>query len=149
MFLIIANPVIERLWLPKRFAGAAENLVRFAGRVSLPTLHNLAQRVVWHRPENGVDVIGHHDPSVEAIALAIEEAQCSRGEIADFRPSEPAFAFALVQIRLQLAEVIPRFIVVGKIKVVSRLVTENRFRRWNILSGGRAYAQQAHESSQN
>ncbi len=107
MFLVTTDPVVEGFRLPERLARPSENLVRLAGRESLPALRDAAQRMTRHRPEHDVNVIGHHDPRIQPVALAVEEDQGAGYKVTDLRSLQPARAGVPVQTSFNLAEVFP------------------------------------------
>src|ERR1035441_3588314 len=67
--LLIADVAVEIIVFPEHPL-AAQNPVRFLGSISFPALEDFAQ---GHLPDlnEGVDVIGHHDPGQEPILHAI------------------------------------------------------------------------------
>src|SRR5713101_5938727 len=98
MFLISTNPVIERLRLPEGFEGAIEQLVCLTRGVPLPALHDAAQRVIRHRPQYSMNVIWHHHPRIQPIALVREETKRARDQVCDFSPPKRAVATAFVEV---------------------------------------------------
>ena len=60
-----------------------------------------------HRPDNDVNVVRHHDPRAEFVALPVEMLQCAGDQAGDFRLAQPARAVSGVQQRLDLVA-IPR-----------------------------------------
>src|SRR5437879_4734809 len=107
MFFIITNPMIERFRLPERFACAAKKLIGLSTRVTFPTLNDLAQGLVWHRPEHDMSMIWHHDPGVQMIALACKVLDSINYQLSDLWLTQPALSAATVEVSLNLPVIIP------------------------------------------
>src|SRR5215469_1954581 len=106
MFLIVANPMVKRLPLPERVTSQFKDFVDFARRETLPALHDLTHRIVWHRPKNNVNMVGHDYPRIQSIAFAIEELQSSRGQIRDIGSPEPTTPLTFVEKAFQFPEIV-------------------------------------------
>ena len=97
MFGVVADPMVIRFRLPERFTGALQNFVGFAGGESLPTLDDGAKGVIRRRAKNRMDMIRHHDPFIESVAVPVKKRQSSGNKISNCRTFQPAFTFAFVQ----------------------------------------------------
>ena len=84
-----------------------QNLVALARGVSLPALQDHAQGVVWHGPQDHMNMIRHHDPRAKFVALAVKKFQRVRNQAGDLPFAQPARAVSGVQQRLDLVA-IPR-----------------------------------------
>jgi len=107
MFRLVTNPVVKRLRLPKPRAATVQQTVGARGRELFPTFHNVADSVIGHRPEHGVDVIRHHHPGIEPVALVVEKANGFGNQVGNVRSAQRAFADAGIQIPFDLARVFP------------------------------------------
>lgn len=101
---IVANPVVERFALPKSIAGTTEQFVRFPRSEALPTFQDVAQELIRHRPHHDVNVIGHHHPFAQFVALAIEVHQSLVDQRTDLRFPQMTLTCSLVEIPLHFTQ---------------------------------------------
>ncbi len=106
MFFVIANPVVKRFSLPESLAGFSENLIRFTGCKSFPTLYDCAHCLIGHRPEDDVNMIGHDNPSIQSVTVAVKKPQCSGDQIRDLGSFEPTLSLVCIEKTLQVAKII-------------------------------------------
>lgn len=66
--------MVKRLMLPKRRAGAPQQLVGSVTCEGFPTVQNRIERVRPQRLHDGVHMIGHRAPRMERITVALEKA---------------------------------------------------------------------------
>src|SRR5438552_3627636 len=71
--IIIPHPMIKRFGLPETSFRQPENPLGPQRGELLPTLDEFTHNIVRHRPEQNVDMIGHHNPFPQDIALLVEK----------------------------------------------------------------------------
>ena len=111
--LITPNPVIVRLRLPEWFFTHAHDLLGPTRTELFPRFQKVAQQVVRRRPDDGMNVIGHHHPLVEQIPALVKMPHRVRHETGDVRSPQMARASTTVQIPFYAAAKITRDILFG------------------------------------
>jgi len=101
-FLIVAHPVVIRLGLPEPAFSQTQHSFRPQRSKLFPAFHDLPHQMIRHRPEQNVDVIGHHNPFPQEIALAVKELDSSRHQFGNLRTAQVTRARTLVQMPLHL-----------------------------------------------
>jgi hypothetical protein len=71
--------------------------------VAFATFEDLAQREVWHRPQDDMDVVGHDNPIIQQILFVVKMPERLGDHVRDFRPAQMTFAHAAVEVTLHLA----------------------------------------------
>ena len=71
-FRVVANPMVVRLGLPERRAGASQNLVRFTSRDALQRAQQSGDADL--RPKQNMDVVGHENPRAEIVVAKFHPA---------------------------------------------------------------------------
>jgi len=80
--------------------------------------------MVRHRPEEDMNVIGHHDPLTQNISLVIEEFQCTDDEVPDIRAAQVTGSRSLIEKAFYVAQEVPVdlcFIVMASVTETFRL----------------------------
>jgi hypothetical protein len=106
MFLVISNPVIERLRLPKGLARAAQQLVCLARGEPFPALDDRTQSVIGHRPQDCVNVIGHNYPRLQQVAFPLKKSNCPRNQFSYLRFLQPAFPATAIKVSFYFSLVV-------------------------------------------
>ena len=107
LLLVVAYPMVIRFALPKIQAGSSQKFICFTRGEPFPTVKNISEQMIGHRPDDGMNVIGHDNPRAQFITFPVEMAQRRRDNIRNFRSPQSALTHALVQITLQIALIIP------------------------------------------
>ena len=68
-------------------------------------MQDVAQRVARHRPNDGVNMIGHYDPGTEFVSLARKKLQSIRHHFRNRRLVQPARAVSGVKQRFDLVTI--------------------------------------------
>src|SRR5688572_18001270 len=87
LLVLIANQMVVGFMLPESFADAAQEQICLACSVTLSAAQNIAESVIWHRPENKVNMIRHDHPIIENILSLVEMKQCFNDHFGDLRTS--------------------------------------------------------------
>src|SRR6185369_16238363 len=72
-----------------------------------PAFDDFIQEMRAQRPDNDMDVIGHHHPRPKIIPLAVKKSERACHQLSDARLLEPALPIARVEIRLDFLRVEP------------------------------------------
>src|SRR6266699_1812991 len=75
MLFIVAHPMVEWLRLPESSFGNTQQGLGTSGAELFTALYDLPDHVIRHWPEQNVNVIGHHDPLAQEIALLVKKAE--------------------------------------------------------------------------
>jgi hypothetical protein len=98
--LVIPHPVVERLWLPESSLGQTQHSFRAQRSELLPTLHDLSQQVIRHRPKQYMEVVRHYHPFAQKITLFVEVNQGLRDQPCDLGAPQMAGPRALIKVTL-------------------------------------------------
>ena len=101
---VVANPMVKWFRLPEASFRQPQQALRPQGSELLPALHHPAHQIIRHRPDQEVNVVGHHDPLPQEVALFVEELQRARHQAGDLRPAQVTGAGAPVEVTLHLFE---------------------------------------------
>jgi len=102
--VVVPNPVVKRLRLPKAAFLQSEQAFGAQGSKLFPALDDSAQQLIWHWPDQHVNMVGHHHPLVKLIPTAVEKAQRIRHHLRNLRPAQMASTLASVQIALDFSK---------------------------------------------
>lgn len=86
--------MIVTFLLPEMVADVVEKNVGFIGGKGFPAVQNVTERVLRVWPDDGMNMIRHHNPSVQIVALTREKIQRTRRKIGNLRHLEPAITSA-------------------------------------------------------
>ena len=134
LFLVITNPVVERLGLPECLASALQALVGFVCRVAFPGLQDPAEQVVGPGPEHRVNVVGHDHPSGEQVTLTVEVTDGVGYQLGNVGSPQPAGTHPAIQVTFHLPMIVPLDVLLRVWHRVCRPAVR-------ILSGGQEAAQ--------
>ena len=130
-FLIVTDPVVERFRLPECFPPAMQKLVGLFARVGLPTVQDATQSMLWVRPDHCMNMIGHHHPGVQFVAMPGKEFYCTRYQVGDFTLAHPAIAVAGIKQRFD-------FIAIPRQQFLLLVPGERTLRRSCLLENDRS-----------
>jgi hypothetical protein len=94
---VAANPVIKALALPESPCSNTENFLGLTGGELFPRLQDVAQEMIWHRPENDVNVVGHDNPFVQHLPVFVKMEHGIANDPGDLGPAQMTCAMPLVE----------------------------------------------------
>jgi len=100
--VFVSNVSVEVILLPK-LPASVEQKISFFCRVGLPATNNLREAEIADWSEERMNVVGHHNPSVEAIPLGIEVKQSLLHHCGNLWTSEMAGAATRIKVHLDQA----------------------------------------------
>ena len=102
--VIISHPMIKRFGLPETSCRQPEIPLCPQRGELLPTLHEFAHNIFRHRPEQNVDMIGHHNPFPQDITLLVEKPHRAGNKPANFGPAQMARSRSRIEVAFYLSE---------------------------------------------
>src|SRR5713226_8149861 len=97
----MTDQVIEIFALPE-MPGASKELIRLVSRIGLPGVENGFQGVFAQGRKYHMNVIGHHAPDPELVALSVKVADGIRHNFGDAKVAHVAAAQPVVETLLSL-----------------------------------------------
>jgi hypothetical protein len=79
LLVVVADPVIAGLALPESFARPLQEQIGLSRSVAFAAFEDLAQREVWNRPQDDMDVVGHDNPIIQQILFVVKFLNCETG----------------------------------------------------------------------
>ncbi len=76
----VPNQMLVRFAFPKGTTFCGSSILIWCERVGFPTVQDVAQAVPWHRPDDDVRVVGHHDPRVQLVAPTPQRNESRPGD---------------------------------------------------------------------
>jgi len=97
-FVLTPNPVVVGLRLPESLFTHSQDLLGATRSKLLPRFQDITQQVIRHRPDDGVNMVGHHNPLVKQIPAFVKVPQRIGNQISDVRSAQMTGACATVKI---------------------------------------------------
>ncbi len=94
----VPNQMLVRFALPERNDFLRQQLVDLVRSVGFPTVQDVAQAVPWHRPDDDVRVVGHHDPRVQLVAPTLKETNRAGDKVRESGVAEVTDAVAAIEV---------------------------------------------------
>ena len=100
VMLLVPDVPVEVVRMPE-ITGSLQHLVRLIGGEGFPGVQNRGHAVVFKRREKHVYVVGHDDPGMHSISLAIEFQESLLNRFCDARVLKPDISFAFRQVEIK------------------------------------------------
>jgi hypothetical protein len=113
LLVIVPNPMVVGFRLPKRFVAHADDFLGPTRTELLPRFQDVTQQVIWHRPNDGVRVIGHHNPFVQQIPALVKVPHRAGNKIGNIRPAQMTSSRTTIKIALNFALKVTRDFFLG------------------------------------